>query len=64
MSAMNLTLRELAGWLSDARLVGDGAVRCARVHTCWSTETTCRSEGACPMMLCHPLLGRSFVCRY
>ncbi|HQD14555.1 MAG TPA: UDP-N-acetylmuramoyl-tripeptide--D-alanyl-D-alanine ligase [Ottowia sp.] len=33
MSAMNLTLSELAGWLSNARLVGDRAVRCARVHT-------------------------------
>ena len=33
MSAMNLTLHELVGWLNNARLVGDGAVRCARVHT-------------------------------
>ncbi|HQZ57015.1 MAG TPA: Mur ligase domain-containing protein, partial [Ottowia sp.] len=30
---MNLTLHELVGWLNNARLVGDGAVRCARVHT-------------------------------
>ncbi|MDO5691558.1 MAG: UDP-N-acetylmuramoyl-tripeptide--D-alanyl-D-alanine ligase [Pseudomonadota bacterium] len=33
MTAMNLSLREVAGWLSGARLVGDGATRCARVHT-------------------------------
>ena len=31
MSAMALSLQELAGWLTGARLVGDGAVRCARV---------------------------------
>ncbi len=33
MSAMALSLQELAGWLTGARLVGDGAVRCARVHS-------------------------------
>ena len=33
MSAMNLSLREAAQWLTGARQVGDGAVCCARVHT-------------------------------
>ena len=33
MSAMNLTLGELAGWLAGARLIGDAGVHCDRVHT-------------------------------
>ncbi len=33
MSGMDLALHDLAAWLSGARLVGDGAVRCARVHS-------------------------------
>ena len=33
MTAMNLALSEIAAGLSGARLVGDGAVRCARVHS-------------------------------
>ncbi|QTD44879.1 UDP-N-acetylmuramoyl-tripeptide--D-alanyl-D-alanine ligase [Ottowia testudinis] len=33
MSGMNLLLGDIAPWLTGARLVGDAAVRCARVHT-------------------------------
>ena len=33
MSDMNFSLGELAAWLPGPRLVGDGDVRCARVHT-------------------------------
>ena len=33
MSDMNLQLGDVARWLGGARLVGDGAVRCARVHS-------------------------------
>ena len=33
MTAIDLSLREVAEWLTGARLVGDGATRCARVHT-------------------------------
>ena len=33
MSAMNLTVGELAGWLAGARLIGDAGVHCDRVHT-------------------------------
>ncbi len=33
MSDMNLQLGDVARWLDGARLVGDGAVRCARVHS-------------------------------
>lgn len=33
MTDMNLLLGDVARWLTGARLVGDGAVRCARVHS-------------------------------
>ena len=33
MSAMDLQLQLVADWLGGARLVGDGATRCARVHS-------------------------------
>ena len=33
MAPMNLTLHDMASWLDSARLVGDGALRCARVHS-------------------------------
>ena len=33
MSAMNLTVGELAGWLAGARLIGDAGAHCDRVHT-------------------------------
>ena len=33
MTAMNLSLREVAESLTGARLVGDGATLCARVHS-------------------------------
>lgn len=33
MSAMNLTVGEIAGWLAGARLIGDAGVHCDRVHT-------------------------------